>query len=58
MIERKKKLWKMTTSGQKLCWFVGFLDFYCFLVRCQVISLLEEDETITKDNLKLFAKHT
>ena len=33
-----------------------FLDF-CFLVRCQVISLLEEDETITKRQPETFAKY-
>ena len=39
---------------KKLCWFVGFLNFYCFLVRCEVISLLEENETINKRQPETF----
>ena len=54
MIKRKEKLWKMTTSlTNNFAGLLFFLDF-CFLVRCQVISLLEEDETISKKQPETF----
>ena len=44
----------MSTSWtKKFAGLLVFLDF-CFLVRCQVISLLEEDETISKKQPETF----